>query len=89
MERLFPASMAAVPNDQLVAKQTDQIANRVVELLYANAGGGQPEQPEQAPPAAMAESDDLTPLATYRVRRLLREARKALDEGQPDAAVGG
>jgi ribosomal protein L12E/L44/L45/RPP1/RPP2 len=87
MERLFPANMAAVPVAQQQSNQAQQIAKAVAQLM-ASGGQGQPPQggpnpnantPPPADNEPMRESDpDLTPLAQYRVRRLIRAAEEAV-----------
>ncbi len=83
MERLFPPGMVAVP-----AQQQQAIEKAKLQAELAKRGlAPNPAEPPPGPPGNFRESGgDLTPLAQYRVRRLLRAAREELDS---DVAVGG
>lgn len=92
MERLFPANMAAVmqappkPED-MAAKIANLIAARSAAPNTAEPGAPGPRDANGVPSREEKVAESLTPLAEYRVRRLLRLARDASES--IDAAVGG
>ena len=88
MERLFPPDMAAVPAQQVQDDQAKKIAAQVAGLLgrASSNGAAPPAGPEDE--AEGVRESDLTPLAQYRVRRLLKAASEAVVGGD-GATVGG
>jgi hypothetical protein len=95
MERLFPPDMAAVPAQQVQEDQAKKIAAQVAGLL-GQGGAGRPPARNGAPAGAEGDEPpvresgdpDLTPLAQYRVRRLLKAATEEVMGGD-GAAAGG
>lgn len=84
MERLFPPDMVAVPAAAQAAIERASLQAQMAKMGLAPPPD-QPSGPPGGDDGPVREAADLTPLAQYRVRRLLREASKAVTS----AAVGG
>lgn len=90
MERIFPASVIAQITTQ---PKPEDMARQIAEMVArARLGGGGAPPPrlttgEERRPDDIVARESLTPMAEYRVRRLLTLARDASET--IDAAVGG